>query len=1401
MNIKKKLAGMLAGVMILNSVSVLGNVQERLPSDGISPIIVTHTISASTGDISPSAQVTFKEAPSNTMGNNGTNIDKPEAEYYRFILNDAIGGTITSNKLQADTSKEFYTEKIENHLENVNQFRSGALYKLTIRPGHTHIDDRGNQTEAPLSSASTDPVKFFLTDFNTKMKEENDEIVISWEYVPGATYKLVYIAKAASTKAGVDGTDGDSQTGVSSQTVIINEDNMETFTEKGVRKVKYTLPNTKPGQKYSAYVIATNITSSFLTDKFENVGKNTDNPKIVQAARSVSLKVFNIGRNRIELNWELGSWADNHTLKRTKIYRKTEGETSFTLIGTLNNDYLNPRDPGKFEHDEPKLKSTYYVEFVFTGATGEESLFTKEVEYTPYELREQPLKPQIPEPYAPSVQEQEGFMKADYLVKDDDIAAEKMEPNTFHVKEKSPLQVQLVWDAPKLTDGSIEHEMAYDIWVVEDEKMLEDSSLEPVISNLAINASDEEGIIYKQDNKTIVGFKTLLSQYTSSTGAVKNLISNKTYYIKMVAKRNYGGEYSISQPTIVAITIDKNGDIFTPPMLAKPPLRIQEEGITKESITIEWLEKWYEITANDPMKYDEANNERFFAKLWNSKVYTGGTPEIKFSEAEGLTEHILFTRNALDAVKRLVDVTVYSKDYRDREVTLGSDVQYEVKTLLYDDVIRLIKAENAQTTTPGSLTIEKWIVDNESSTTAGWNTINPGTADHKDNLDWKDYTVEGLNPNTRYIVLIRAYRTLDSGEKLIQTYPSYVIGTTASDYTDPEATPTVPNLNPNGVSDESVSVWWTYNEDFDYEIVYSRLDNPNSATSWPVDISTTPGEGNYVSNGSKAVVTITGLAPETTYNVWIRAKQKVGDKISAWSNPVTQTTRSIESPDAPRGLGPAAYQSILALGLDFPAVSSDYITVEWLKDVEDEEAELSGTKAYSYVIEFADNLEFLDAISFNTSSGSAEGAEILDKTMVRFTGLEANMPYYVRVKTVLTYTNPETGATIVKESEFTKYVRIFTKTSNGEYDGGENDNVVIYPEAVEETYKDGIWTYEIVDAAKITTQIQANKQYFYTITLENYKNKYDASIRRIKMPKKVLDTLINQNMALKIITNIGTYEIPGKALKYYSNQHSATDTVQFDLTRMEYSDISNYARSYPEQYESGEKLQISIKNSQINKLDDSMTVKLKLDVVGSYNYSNFFTYQYNYATGNWNKYNYSVDTVDNSYLNYSTVYTGLNAIYERTITSSNSNASYLMNELTSAYNITGLGTTYGKNSNVGASQYVSLLLGIRLNRDVINLGAGATTDDYAKAKAAGLYTSSSRGNVTKEQALAGIIKLYEINHGYQIKPSNMTFNNVSSTYREAASKAYAVGLIETMTDPQSTITYEELCDWIIQVIQ
>lgn len=1405
MKIKKRVAGLLACVMLIGSTNVLGNVQDRLPQDGIEPIVVKHTINTGTGDIIPSAQITFKRATNSGTSNNPRD-DKSEAEYYNFILDDISGETITSDRLRATAGQTSYTVNIEDYLSNINDFKNGTLYKVAVRPGHLHYDDQNREYEAPLSNTSSDPVKYFLTDFNTIMRERNDEIEVLWEYIPGATYKLVYIDKDVTTKAGVDGTDGSQQTGVGTQIVTLTEDDIQTVTEGGVKKVKYIIPNTIPGQKYSAYVVVNNISSSFLRDKWENVGKNIDTPKIAQASRSVSLNIFNIGRNRIELKWQLGAWADNNTLKTTKIYRKTEGETAYTLVGTLNNASLNPRDPGKFEHDEPTKKSLYYVEFIFTGPNGDESLFTKEVEYTPYELREQPLKPQVPNPYSDSVKDKEGFEKNDYLVTGDDVSVDKMKPNTFYMQSKDPLTLQLVWDAPKKSDGKIEYEMKYDIWVAEEEATLDDELIEPIIKDLSMSENVNDELIYKQDNKTVIGFKTLLTEYITSQGNVKPLISNKTYYIKIVAKRNYSGTYSISQPTIVAITVDKNGDIFTPPVLAKPPLRIQENGISTESITIEWLEKWYEITANNPNNYTD-EDEYFFSRLWNSTVYTGGSPAIKFKAEADLKEHILKTQNDVEVVKSIVGSN-YSKDYRDREVTLGNDVKYEVKTLLYDDVLKKIKDQNTSMSTPSSITLEKWIVQNESDTVEGWSTITPGNAEHSDHLPWKEYKVTGLEPNTRYIILVRAYRVLDTGEKLTQTFPSYVIGTTISEFESPEPIPTVPVLNPNGVTDESVSVWWTYNEDFDYEIVYSRLEDPNTATAWEFTISDKPGDKNYVSNGAKAVVTITGLMPDTTYNVWIRAKQKEGKEVSSWSNPVTQTTNTIENPDAPRGLGPAAYQSILGLGLDFPAVSSDYITVEWIRDVEDIEGENANShKVYSYVLEFADNVEFLDSFTVTTGGadgGSEEGSyEILDKTMVKFNGLEANRPYYVRAKTVLTFTDPETGRQIIRESQFTRYVKIITKTSDNEYDGGENDNIVIYPEAIIETYKNNIWTLEIVDNAKIITEIQAKKDYYFTINMELYKNQYDAKVRTIKMAKSVLDTLINQSMALKIKTKVGVYEIPAKTLAYYSNMHSAKDVVQLDLTTASLADIYTYQRSYPEMLVKGERLEIRFKGDNrtttVNKLDGYAKVKLKLDTVESYRYKDLYTYTYYYDLAYWAKANYTIETLKDTYLTYQTAQLGLFALYEKAITNSN-NMTYVMSKLNNDYNINGLGSTYFSKDYVYRDQYVALVMGIAQNKSSIDLTQKPSSETLNQAKSLGIYVSNNSGAITEEQAIAGIVKLYELRTGYRVKPSNASFSNVSSNYREAVRKAYALGLI-TDINPQGKVTYAKLCDLIAQVIE
>lgn len=1409
---KKRIALLLAIVMVLNNITLLANTQKRLESNGIDYVEVSHS-GGSEETIKAEAKVSFKEVD-NTTNNvaDGNYADPDDTEFYNIKLTDSLGNSmeqiVEEDALPAANANNKTTIQLENIFTGGSTsstgLKNGRLYKMVIEPGHQHYDSVANKyINATLDSRTSNPARYFITDLNTEAAEEDGEITISWEYIPNAIYKLTYIDMDCATKDEVDGVGLTNYTGVGSKTVELKASEMDVSNGK----VKYVLEDTLPGQRYSAYVIVSGMqANSFLTDSWDNVGVNKETPKIAKATKSIGLDITNIGNNRIQLSWTLRSWM-NGQIKQIKIWRRGEGETTKSLIGTINSNSGSASDSGTYEHDEPTKTSYYQVEFIVEDSTtgNTSSIFTEEKEYVPYSLREKPLKPQIPNPYSNSLdQNQITNNKSDYLVKGDDVAVENMKDNTFHVTKISPLNIQLVWDAPTKKDNSgnsvVDYDVSYDIWV--SDHALNDSDttdIEPIISDFKVAESDQNNQIKTQGSAEVIGFKTILEKYTDKLGQEKNLTSNNTYYIKIVAKKAYGSIIEQSQPTVVTITVDKNGDIYAPPILSKPPLQVKEGSVTEESATIEWLEKWYEIKADDPSQYSsKSDTEQFFAKLWNSRVYTdnsGASPIIRFEGGAGLTEHNLITSSELATVK--AKDSNFATNYSDREVTLGSDVKYEIKSILYDDVIASING-NTSTTTPDNLRISKWVIENESNSTTGWSDVTP-TESSKDGLTWKDYQVSGLAPNTKYLILVRAYRVLEDGTKLMQTYPSYVMVTTETAFEPPEAKPTVPILNAAGVTDTSVSVWWTYNKDFEYEIKYGRVDDVSKAATWSFEISDTLGDANYVADGGKATIKITGLLPETGYYVWLKAKQKVGNEESDWSNSVLQTTSSVDAPDVPRGLGTAQYQTILALGQDFKPVSSDYITVEWLRDENDIEGSTDATRAYSYVVEFADNVRFQDAITFDvTEGGTGTGYEILDKTTIKFTGLDANKKYYVRVKTVLTLTLDD--RVITKESEFTSAVGISTKTSGDEYDGGDNPNVIIYPEPIVQTFKDGVWTYEIVDAAKVTTQILSNKQYYYNVPLTYYKNKYDATTRTLKMPLKVLSTIANQGMVLQVETTVATYEIPGQALKNYISQYEGTDIVQFDFSKKMYSDIYSYARAYPEEYKSGEKLDIRFrgdsKSTVVNTLDSAMKVKMKLDVLGSYNYNGYFTYQYNYQTGNWDSYDYQVDTENNKYLTYSTQHTGLNSLYARSIANGSTSSSYLMNTLASKYNITGLGTTYTKNATVKAAQYVKLMVGIAENSKAIDLTAGATALDYQKASAAGFYTSATRGTVTKEQALAGAVKLYEMKHGNKIKASNVSFSNASYAYREALSKAYAVGMIDSMSNPQGSVNYEELCDWI-----
>ena len=1420
MNRNKKIAWVLICILLIQLIpmEVLANYQSFVPPPEITGEGISHKVDTSNlQKMTPSIGLVWDKpapaapSPGATDAMSETHdVSAYQVELYDFAtkstqLSEYIrdNGASVSKKLE---SLGFGYNANGSLVDKRYLIENGAFYKAAIHARHFHLvsvpgSTIPQQQLAPYESGSPNPI-YFITDFNTQLNDTTGGLELDWEYIPGADYTIYYVAADKKTKEEILNTKDIPY----SKILVKDEDAKKNlYSIDGKERIRYTLEHVKPKQIYSMFVEVTGFSDDPSGQGIDAIYKNTytdeRGPKVVQGMPGIDIDIYNIGKDEIEIYWGQISWAEiGGKLEGIKVYAREEGKEQHLIAEKMVSSGGNLLS---IILDEPAVNTYYQVGFIIDG----KEVLSREKLYIPPDLRVQPLNPKVPKAYGKNLDIAQN--KSEYLVTGDTIPLQDPNfiNNTFHGKVDGGTTIQLVWDAPKKQDKNekdkIDYDLYYDIWVSDQLEFLENNSgLEPVVGNLQIKESNTNKLIRAyEDENTIIGMKTDLTQYTDRTGQKHPIKSNNAYYIKIVAKRAYGNQYTKSQDTIVSINLDKNGNISVPPVIGKPPLRIKDNGVTQTAVTLEWRTLWYEILAKNLGLYAEDKDEKLLAQIGSTKVYTPATPvttgpALRFKYVEGWKGHTLLTSDDVKEVRARVTDSVFDKDYYSRKMTLEDDVKYELKVLPYDEVEKVLESGQS---------IENWVATSQKENNENWKAIDPRDGEQDDRgLKWKEYTVGDLKPNTRYVMMLRAYRITSDGEKLMQSFPSYIIATTLTDFTGPEPTPTVPSLQLDTYTDTSISVYWKYNKDFDYELVYSKKDNPDEAIVWDFSISDDATKENYVPNGERAIITIHGLFPQTTYNVWIRAKQKTGDKISTWSNPVTVKTKDIKVPDVPTGLGPAALQSLIEIDKDFNPIGSDYITVEWTKDLNDKGVQNEGNieKYYEYDLEFADNVEFLDSIVVNVTEALGEGKdyEILSKNIVKFNNLIANRPYYVRLKTRVVLKDSQSEYTITKESAYSKWVRISTKTSSGEYDGGENENVVTYPKPIIEDYNKGEWTLEIVDAQKVISEVKSTNNYFYTINMEKYKNRSEAYLRHIKMPVAVMQALITSRMELKIVTERAIYEIPAATMSYYIDKASATDVIQIDLEEVLAYDIKNIVKPFPYEIESAEKMSIALRSSTVTRtpmgrFDGNIKVALKLENSASYQTNTLKTYTYDYNYGDWVSNPHVIDTrEDATYSVYSTPSTGIYALYRIINYTDYRDTNYAMDQLLANYNIEKLGTKYTKNDAVHSNQFVNLLVGLAQGHIDIDMDGG-TSQNIKKAKASTLYIENSSGYVTQEQAVHGIVRLYEIKTGNRIKPSTRTFSGVSPAYKESVSKAYALGLLTDLS-PKAKITYGQLATFI-----
>ena len=203
------------------------------------------------------------------------------------------------------------------------------------------------------------------------------------------------------------------------------------------------------------------------------------------------------------------------------------------------------------------------------------------------------------------------------------------------------------------------------------------------------------------------------------------------------------------------------------------------------------------------------------------------------------------------------------------------------------------------------------------------------------------YTATGLHAETTYHVYVRANCDVDDNSDWVHTTFTTLVSCPA-----PEEL-TAPALT---ITNNSAVITWTERGSAEaWEVVVSQtaVTDFTSATAVPVTENTH---------------TATGLDPETTYHVYVRANCDVDDN-SQWTHATFTTVASCPVPD----------------GLATSAITGNSATITW-----------NGYTASNWTLEYATSSSFTGATSVTVN----------DNPTADLTGLAAQTTYYVRVKAV-----------------------------------------------------------------------------------------------------------------------------------------------------------------------------------------------------------------------------------------------------------------------------------------------------------------------------------------------------------------------------------------------------------------
>ncbi len=758
----------------------------------------------------------------------------------------------------------------------------------------------------------------------------------------------------------------------------------------------------------------------------------------------------------------------------------------------------------------------------------------------------------------------------------------------------------VLWEAPRKADGTIDNQVLYDIWLVEDANTIEDppentllqESYLPVEANFVRDATN---------NNEIVGYKY----------KINNLIPNHTYYFKIVAKKIFTEDVDgviqnvtrSSTPAVKLIITPPGGAIDTPLIPSNPPLEIKKQTdtkkpmLTEDSVTIQLKNRWYELFDKEP------NTGKWYY------VKTDRT-----SRTDTVVEYDPYDPNN-------------PADKKYRKVEYGEGVSLFVGCEEY------VEGIEQKVSDINRYPVESYKIGNISA-----NPIAPANQDAYENLNKDLNAPEGfdsngkpiyaahniiipvneLKPNTTYILWVRATRPDPEhpGQLLISDVSNPLIFTTLPATGQDVEKPTVPNLSYNNVSDTFVDLVWDYKEGNKYYIKYGTVDNPDSAGK-TIEVSTTE----IVESGFN-YLRIPGLKPDTQYYFWIQAEAFSSDQSlserSVWSDSLLIKTLKELPPATPRGFGVKNAPD---------AVTNTTITFEWIQEDNIE-----------YILEIASSIEYTDAKEYSAGSVSEFMA----------TGLISNHKYFARLYAY----DPAKKL----RSQPTQSIYVRTRTSTDDYDSDKDIDRVITGDFINKGTNaiGGVWTIKIigVNADRLVEKMKTDKVLDYTVDM----TKPPAGTSRISVwvAKRVFDNLeqLQENVTFK--TAVITYNFRAGILSNVSSTDTKKEQIYIlDIVLTPQKPVANTNELVLKKplAQIGVTLDTGAEVITVSQFDKPLVIGYPYTHLKEYTQGKTYGYMYNSVLSNWKQQvtsaQYDPDNSEGS-INVNVEAPGLFAIADRT---------------------------------------------------------------------------------------------------------------------------------------------------------